>query len=229
MNSDGHAKRLAEYLDSRCETASLDFKSEFNPNSNQDWCEVIKDIAAIANSGGGIIAIGVNDDGSSSASDVRPVLGLDPADICNKVEKYAGCCYSDFRVVETKVDGNCVACLVMGEVRTPIVFTRPGTYQIPGSNQQKTAFSQGTVYFRHGPKSEPGTADDLRGFIEREVERLRSAWLENVRKVVEAPAGSKVVVVPAETRNNPSEERAFRLTTNLEAPLVRELNPNESH
>ena len=57
MNSDGHEKRLAEYLDGRCETASLDFKSEFNPNSNQDWCEVIKDIAAIANSGGGIIKL----------------------------------------------------------------------------------------------------------------------------------------------------------------------------
>ncbi|TAK90843.1 MAG: hypothetical protein EPO07_20115 [Verrucomicrobia bacterium] len=229
MNSDEHAKRLAECLNNRCETTSLDFKSEFNPNSNQDWCELLKDIVAIANSGGGIIAIGLNDDGSNSASELKAVLGLDPADVCNKVEKYTGCCHSDFRLVEAQVNGQSVACFVIGEVHTPLVFTKPGTYQIPGSNQQKTAFSQGTVYFRHGPKSEPGSADDLRGFIEREVERLRSAWLDNVRKVVEAPVGSKVVVVPAESHKVQAEERTFRLTSSPEAPLVRELNPNESH
>ena len=93
-----------EYLDSRCETDSLNFKSEFNPNSNQDWCELLKDIAAIANSGGGIIAIGLNDDGTSSPPDIKPVLALDPADVCNKVEKYTGCCHADFRLVEAKVN-----------------------------------------------------------------------------------------------------------------------------
>ena len=34
------------------------------------------------------------------------MLGLDPADICNKVEKYAGCCYSDFLVVDVGVIRN---------------------------------------------------------------------------------------------------------------------------
>jgi Putative DNA-binding domain len=229
MGSEALVKRLPEYLEGRCETALLDFKSEFNPNSNQAWCELLKDIVAIANSGGGVIAIGLNDDGSSSASDIKPVLALDPADVGNKVEKYTGYCHSDLRLEEAKLNGQSVACLVIGEVRTPLVFTKPGTYQVSGSNQQKTAFSQGTVYFRHGPKSEPGSADDLRNFIEREVERLRSAWLENVRKVVEAPAGSKVIVMSAETHNAQTEERSFRLTSSPDAPLVRELNPNDSH
>ena len=46
------------------ETADLDFKSAFDPASTRDWCELVKDIVAFANSGGGCIVFGVNDDGS---------------------------------------------------------------------------------------------------------------------------------------------------------------------
>jgi len=34
------------------ESASADFKSSFDPQSKQDWCELIKDIVAMSNSGG---------------------------------------------------------------------------------------------------------------------------------------------------------------------------------
>ena len=182
MDGDYYAVRLNEFLGRGSKTADLDFKSEFNPNSNPDWPELIKDIVAIANSGGGIIAIGLNDDGSTASYDIQPVLDLDPADISNKVQKYTNCCFADFRMVETKIGGKSAACLAIGGVHNPIVFEKPGTYQIVGTNQQKSAFSQGTVYFRHGAKSEPGTSDDLRNFVEREVERLRSAWLDNIQK-----------------------------------------------
>jgi len=45
--------------DTPAETDDLDFKEQFDPMSRQDWCELIKDIAAIANSGGGAIIVGV--------------------------------------------------------------------------------------------------------------------------------------------------------------------------
>ena len=182
-------------LATECETAAIDFKAAFDPGSNQDWCEVIKDIVAIANSGGGVIIVGRNDDGSPNQCELAKVMALDPADVANKVERYTGCLYSDVRVVERTTLGQNVACLVLGGVHVPMVFTKPGTYPV-SSSQQKTAFSQGAVYFRHGAKSEPGTSDDLREFVEREVARRRSEWLENVRKVVEAPSGATVVIVP---------------------------------
>ena len=37
------------------ETADLDFKSTFDPQSTRDWCELVKDIVVFANSGGGCI------------------------------------------------------------------------------------------------------------------------------------------------------------------------------
>jgi len=50
---------------------------------------------------------------------------------------------------------------------------------------RRNVFSVGTVYFRHGAKSEPGTSDDLRQFLEREIEATRRTWLDGIAKVVE--------------------------------------------
>src|SRR5574340_574293 len=62
--------------------------------------------------------------------------------------------------------------LQLKSCRTPLVFTRVGTYEV-AVGKQKTVFSVGTVYFRHGAKSEPGTSDDLRAFLERELELIK--------------------------------------------------------
>jgi len=80
------------------------------------------------------------------------------------------------------------------------VFQKPGTYDI-GSGKQRTAFSVGTVYFRHGAKSEPGTSEDIRRVIERQLEHIRRSWIKGVRKVVQAPHGSQIVTVQSTSRN----------------------------
>jgi hypothetical protein len=79
------------------------------------------------------------------------------------------------------------------------VFTKAGTYRADNS-KEKVAFHQGTVYFRHGAKSEPGDSDDLAEIVNREVERLRKAWLSNIKKVTQAPAESAVEVSSASAR-----------------------------
>ena len=61
------------------ETDDLDFKAEFH-NKLGDWLEIIKDVVAFANSGGGTVLIGVNDDGSPSGADVSVICETDPAD-----------------------------------------------------------------------------------------------------------------------------------------------------
>jgi hypothetical protein len=62
------------------ETSSIEFKETFDVASPQDWCEIIKDFKAIANSGGGIILFGLNNSGSPSGEDVHLLLELDPSD-----------------------------------------------------------------------------------------------------------------------------------------------------
>jgi len=92
------------------------------------------------------------------------------------------------------------------------------TYEI-GGGKQKTVFSAGTVYFRHGAKSEPGTSDDLWQFLEREIEATRRSWLDGIAKVVDAPTGARIAVIAPEAQAaNPSGAVSLRLTNDPNAP-----------
>jgi hypothetical protein len=106
-------------------------------------------------------------------------------------------------------------------VSLPIVFTSPGTYDV-GGGKQKTAFSAGTVYFRHGAKSEPGTSEDLRAALERELARIRSSWLDGIAKVVTAPVGATVSVLPGEvTLSGAKDASTVRLVNDDGAPAFK--------
>lgn len=106
----------------------------------------------------------------------------------------------------------------VGSAHVPMVFSKAGNYAVDGG-KQKTAFSAGTVYFRHGAKSEPGNSDDLRQFLDREVEAIRKSWMENIAKVVEAPKGSRVQILPPDA---PPQQHsgAIRLVADPSAPAV---------
>jgi predicted HTH transcriptional regulator len=45
----------------RRENRTIDFKSQFDPGSEADCIELVKDLVAMANSGGGTILVGVKD------------------------------------------------------------------------------------------------------------------------------------------------------------------------
>jgi predicted HTH transcriptional regulator len=49
--------QLATALARTTETADVDFKSAFDATSAGEWLEIIKDIVALANSGGGLLII----------------------------------------------------------------------------------------------------------------------------------------------------------------------------
>ena len=152
----------------RSETESVEFKSRFDAASKQHWCELVKDIVAMANSGGGLILFGVNDDGVVVSDSEPPRFAADPADVTNKIFSYTGQHFTGCRASTTQRSDHQIPALTIEAARIPMVFTSPGTYPT-GTSTQKTAFAQGTVYFRHGAKSEPGTSDDLRASIEREL------------------------------------------------------------
>jgi hypothetical protein len=189
-----HERLLERAQTAKRESKFVDFKSEFDIGSARAWCELIKDIVAFANSGGGAIVIGANNDGSASHANVEPILALDPADVANKIRRYTNCDFSDIEIVSLLRDGTRMAALIVSRSEIPIVFAKPGTYEVV-PQQQRTAFSQGTLYFRHGAKSEHGTRDDILKWRDKEIERCRREWLRGIRKVVESPAGHVVSVV----------------------------------
>ena len=208
------------------ESASVDFKERFNPQSSKDWCEIVKDVIAMANSGGGCLVFGVRDDGSLTDWNPEPILKLDPATLTDKILRYTGRQFANFEIVKRNRAGRPIAMLVVGEVRVPIVFSKPGTYSVEGGRQKK-AFAQGTVYFRHGAKSEPGTTDDLAEMLERRLKEERDHLLVNVRKVFQAPPGHGIVLVGNdEITNDEAVGAQIRLTNDPKAPAFRPTTPD---
>jgi len=222
-------KLIEKALTSTRESKYIEFKSDFDSNSKQDWCEVMKDIIAVSNSGGGIIVFGLNDDGTPSGYDAQPLLATDPADITNKISKYIGQQFSDFHIYEKEKGGNPIALMAIENSPIPIVFKKPGTYSI-GTNQQKTAFKEGSVYFRHGAKSAPGNTDDLRRSFNKELDRVKKSWLSDIGKIVKAPDASEVIVVPKSIQETAGGTAAvIRLTTNPDAPVYGNLDYDITH
>jgi hypothetical protein len=175
-----------------------------------DVPELVRDLAALANSGGGVILVGVRRDGSLSGADVPP---LSAAVLRSAVERYTG---TDFRDVEvTTVDrgGTPVTTILVGAAHeAPIPYITNGA---------------GAFYARHGAKSTPATQADLRRFIDRRVKELRREWLSGIRQVVTAPRGSEIVAI--ERTEDEQGEAAIRITTDQNAPLYRAVDWDVTH
>lgn len=219
---------VVEALLASRENKRIEFKEQFSAAEPGAWCELIKDIAALANSGGGVLVIGLDSAGKPSGWDPSQFLGTDPADITNLFAKYTGDQFDGFAISEGRKGGKRVAAIKIGPKGvSPLVFEKPGTYSI-GPSLQKTAFSRGTTYFRHGAKSEPAVSADLARFIRSELLRQRRELLANVRKLSLAPRDSKVIVVspksgPEETINK------FRVVDDPSAPAVARTDYDVTH
>ena len=216
--SDNRAKLLERAENAKRESKLLDFKREFDTTSAPEWAEIVKDIMSFANSGGGVIVFGVDNDGSSAGNDVSNILSLDLADITNKVESFTGYQFADMEIAEVRRGGEVRAALIIGPTDVPLVFIRNGT-DVTIKGKQKPAFVKGTVYFRHGAKSEPGNRDDLAEWLQRSLERVRRGWLGGIRKVVEAPPDHVVSVVssPRSMKGGAPQTEGIALTADITA------------
>lgn len=201
------------------ETDIWDFKVSLDIGIKGELLELVKDIVSMANSGGGVILVGLDDNGVPSGSDVNGLLAFDPAKMTDQLAVATGRQFSDFRITAAHKGGQTIAAITVGGVPVPLVTINPGNYQDPDNpSKQKTAFSRGIAYFRHGAKSEPGTTEDLERVIKREIEAAREGWLGNVRQVLEAPPDSRVVVLaPGQAA---PDGIPVRIVNNPEAPAV---------
>ena len=194
---------------SRAETATRSSK-RVALSESVDYVELVRDIAAMANSGGGAIVF----DG---------VAGIDEGAIHEQLERYAEPEFETFTVEPMTRNGRpSVAVVVEGVRNTPLVFTRTG--RIRGEH---IAFVRGGLYVRHGAKSEPATGEDVRDFIRRQLEATRTQWLANIRQVMHAPDGAEVAVIETAERDEEGRPTLIRLTTDPHAPLYGQVDPDQ--
>ena len=135
-------------LTAKRESKTVEFKQGFDCESKGDWCEVIKDLVAMANSGGGIVVFGLGNKGETVGFDCAKIAALDPADVSNKVGAYIGSSDFDFSIVDLNKGKTDIVAIRIGPATTPYVFERPGDYA-DLLRKPKSAFARGTIYFRH--------------------------------------------------------------------------------
>lgn len=203
---------LRRRLRAKKETREVDYKETLDVKSKERLAGIAKDVAAFANTIGGVIIIGVRDKvwdlvGVSAAT----VAALTPEDLDNKISNYL-----DPRV-EFDVSPftfrkkRFVAIEIPKSLDPPHLTKKDGTYPV-AKGRSKSAFSKGAIFVRHGAKSEPATRRDLERMIQERLIRERQTILEGVQKVVEAGSGAEVLVRPA---------ASVRVTTDPDAPAVR--------
>jgi len=220
-----HAKQLAaEILEATSESATVDFKACLDPENKGQW---LKDLVAMANSGGGTILIGLDDDGNPTGSPVSQILDYDVSRIGDKIHKHTGVHFGDIKLFSASRGRFDLAGIQVSASAIPMVFSTDGQY-LNERGQEKFAFRQGTIYFRHGAKSEPGTSDDLRAFLQREVERVKTSWLGGIRQVVEAPVGSTITVSAPSSGPLPHATTVC-IVANDSAEACKLVNPDETH
>lgn len=215
-------------LQARTESTAVDFKGSFDPANKGEWIELLKDIAAFANSGGGALLFAVDNEGNPTGLACRAILDFDTARIGDKLRKYTGTNLSDLKLFEGERDGYAIAGLSVGPVEVPLVFITDGQY-VNAAGEQRFAFRAGMTYFRHGAKSEPGTTDDLRQFLDRRISAIRESWLAGIRQVVEAPAGAEIRIIPPGSISQSTDERKVRVVTDEEATPCVTLHPDKTH
>jgi hypothetical protein len=110
--------------------------------------------------------------------DVTTALAaFDPAHIVDKLGKYVDVQTTEIEVAETKKAGSMGLIWKIPANDPPLVFVNPGTYEVldkSGKKQQRTSFGHGTLYFRHGAKSEPARQEVLWRCVPKQADHCRT-------------------------------------------------------
>jgi hypothetical protein len=204
----GDASRL---LKRAAEASRSSKRVELKESRDVDPVELVRDLAAMANAGGGVIVV-------AGGADVDEEM------LHEQLAEYAEPEFEGFELHRiTRAGRPATALVVEGVTNTPLVFVRQGRYG------HQVAFTRGGLYFRHGAKSEPATGADVADFIKRQLDATRAQWLSNIRAVMHAPGGAEVAVVETAERDEEGRPTLIRLTTDPHAPLYGQVDPDHSH
>jgi hypothetical protein len=202
---------LARAAGARRSSKRVELKQDFDADGDGDWIELVRDVAAMANSGGGVIVL-------------DELAELDEERLHEELERYADPEFDDLHLEQITRNGRRGTAIVVEGAGNPLVFARSGRY-----GADHVAFARGGLYFRHGARSEPAAGADVRDFINRQLDETRALWLANIRRVMHAPGHAEIAVVETAERDEEGRPTLIRLTTDPHAPLYGQVDPDQSH
>jgi hypothetical protein len=190
------AATITMLFERRSESAKLDYKREYDPTNQKHKVEVARDIVGMANTAGGFLLVGVEDDGTPCGLLDGQLDALDESVLRQQVGSYIGVSLPLFIRKDVERDGKRFALItVLRSQHVPVVMERDGQY--PLGDPKKTpfvAFKTGDVFVRHGSSTERWNQADVAYIYARVIEREREKWLagfvpDATRILREAAAG----------------------------------------
>jgi hypothetical protein len=192
------AKLISLILIGREEEA-LDYKQSYNLSGKvtKDRVEMVRDVVAMANTSGGYIVLGVNENRSGGTLTFEPVgiseehlKSLDIDKLKPQIESYLNVSVP-IKLQIHRLDehgGRCFAVVYVEESpESPIIMEKDGQYQ-EKIGKSKDVFRAGDVVVRDGASSRGADQNAVREQISKMRRRERERWTEEilgVRELVE--------------------------------------------
>ena len=172
-----------------------DFKQAFDPESPKALLDLVKDVVALANTGGGRLIYGRNDTevfGLPAAAKIA----LDSAKVADLVSKYISPAAVEIsHESEEPLPGKTVVVLSIAPSDSPVVISQDGAWRPPGEPHDKTVLRRGEIWVRHSSKNERATFEDVRGWLMAARSSERMAIYERMAMLINLPEGSALEVV----------------------------------
>lgn len=196
---------LVEYAE---EDDRVDYKQTIDPTSEKKILDITKDISAFANTYGGYLVFGVNDNEKKVVGLSRAVADTikDVNFLQQKINRHLEPNIISLRAKEFKVDRKSIVLVYIPQsVGITHMINKDGNFPHPSGKQKQLLF-KGTFYVRRSAGNHLGDSRDLVDLIERRIDQFRDALLEKVAKVVKSPASSDVFILS----KDPGDEEAKR-------------------
>lgn len=179
------------------ERAGLEHKAWLDLAKNVDKvklvAEVVAEVVAMANADGGVIRVGVTDDGTEAGVSPDLASRFDPARVADLVDSFTSPDHVEITVSTTTVPtGQVVDLAVERFADPPLVMCKDGNFE--DGARQRFEFRKGDVLVRRGTRAQRATRGDYSLWIRRASDNARRTLLDRVAFVTDLPEDAQLQV-----------------------------------
>jgi len=172
-----------------------DLKLTFESESPKAALDLVKDIVAIANSGGGTLTFGRTSTQVHGVSD-DVIDALDSARVADMVGRFIPpASIGIAHEIREPEPGKRIVVLCIEPPATPLVISRDAAWRPPGKKHDDLVMRKGDIWVRHSSRNERATVEDIRAWLAGARAAERTAIFERMAMLVNLPDGSSLEVV----------------------------------
>lgn len=176
------------------EKPTIEFKATLDIRDKRTQLCLVGELVAMANADGGVIKVGVTNDGVETGIDAHEAARLDPATIANLVDSFLGTDHLEV-VVDRKdtSSGRFVVDLAVERFASPpLVMCKDGNYQ--DEKGQHIEFRKGDVLVRRGTRAARATRSDYIAWTEAACDSARQLLMDRLSFVSALPPEAELSV-----------------------------------